>query len=65
MPRNGVGIQLDEKQKIFEKGYGQNTGFGLFLAREILAITGINTKGVLTKMGHGPRSPGAERCVPI
>jgi PAS domain S-box-containing protein len=39
---NGVGIPLDEKQKIFRKGYGKNTGFGLFLAREILAITGIS-----------------------
>ena len=39
---NGIGIPLDEKQKIFEKGYGQHTGFGLFLAREILAITGIS-----------------------
>jgi PAS domain S-box-containing protein len=38
---NGIGIPLDEKQKIFEKGYGRNTGFGLFLVREILAITGI------------------------
>jgi signal transduction histidine kinase len=38
---NGIGIPLDVKPKIFEKGYGKNTGFGLFLAREILAITGI------------------------
>lgn len=38
---NGAGIPLDAKQKIFEHGYGRNTGFGLFLAREILAITGI------------------------
>ena len=38
---NGTGIPLDEKQKIFDKGYGKNTGYGLFLAREILAITGI------------------------
>jgi PAS domain S-box-containing protein len=38
---NGVGIPVGEKQKIFEKGYGRNTGFGLFLVREILAITGI------------------------
>jgi signal transduction histidine kinase len=38
---NGVGIPLDEKQKIFGKGFGKNTGFGLFLVREILAITGI------------------------
>ncbi len=39
---NGIGIPLNEKQKIFEKGFGQHTGFGLFLAREILAITGIS-----------------------
>jgi PAS domain S-box-containing protein len=39
---NGIGIPLKEKQKIFEKGFGQHTGFGLFLAREILAITGIS-----------------------
>ncbi|MFA5266705.1 MAG: PAS domain S-box protein [Methanoregula sp.] len=39
---NGVGIPLDLKQKIFKKGFGKNTGFGLFLAREILAITGIS-----------------------
>jgi len=38
---NGIGVPLDEKQKIFEKGYGKHTGFGLFLVREILAITGI------------------------
>jgi signal transduction histidine kinase len=39
---NGVGIPPDEKLKIFEKGYGKHTGFGLFLVREILAITGIS-----------------------
>jgi PAS domain S-box-containing protein len=41
---NGVGIPLGEKQKIFEKGYGKNTGLGLFLVREILAITGISIR---------------------
>jgi PAS domain S-box-containing protein len=38
---DGIGIPLDEKQKIFGKGYGKNTGYGLFLVREILAITNI------------------------
>jgi PAS domain S-box-containing protein len=38
---DGVGVPPALKEKIFEKGYGKNTGFGLFLAREILAITGI------------------------
>ena len=39
---NGVGIPLDLKKDIFRNGFGKNTGFGLFLAREILAITGIS-----------------------
>ena len=38
---NGTGIPLGEKQKIFENGYGKNTGLGLFLVREILSITGM------------------------
>jgi len=38
---NGVGIPDSEKEKIFEKGYGKNTGWGLFLVRQILAITGM------------------------
>lgn len=37
---NGVGIPQEEKESIFEKGYGSGSGFGLFLAREILDITG-------------------------
>jgi signal transduction histidine kinase len=28
-------------ERIFEQGFGKNTGLGLFLSREILAITGI------------------------
>jgi signal transduction histidine kinase len=38
---DGVGIPRELKSKIFEKGVGKNTGFGLFLAREILQITGL------------------------
>jgi PAS domain S-box-containing protein len=38
---NGVGIPLAEKERVFERGYGKNTGLGLFLVREILAITGM------------------------
>ncbi|MEN6611480.1 MAG: PAS domain S-box protein [Methanoregulaceae archaeon] len=41
---DGIGIPAELKEKIFEKGYGKNTGFGLFLAREILAITGISLR---------------------
>ncbi len=38
---DGVGIPEDEKEKIFERSFGKNTGLGLFLCREILSITGI------------------------
>ncbi|RQD82052.1 MAG: PAS domain S-box protein, partial [Methanocalculus sp. MSAO_Arc1] len=38
---DGPGIPDDQKERIFERGVGRNTGFGLFLSREILSITGI------------------------
>ncbi len=38
---NGVGIAPDEKEQIFERGFGKNTGLGMFLVREILTLTGI------------------------
>ena len=41
---NGTGINPHEKERIFEWGYGKHTGFGLFLSREILAITGLTIK---------------------
>lgn len=39
---NGCGISLSEKENIFKRGYGKNTGFGLFLTKEILALTGMS-----------------------
>ena len=39
---NGIGIAKEEKEQIFERGYGKNTGFGLFLVREILSLTEIS-----------------------
>ena len=41
---NGIGVPIDEKEKIFQRGYGKNSGLGLFLVREILAITGISIR---------------------
>jgi PAS domain S-box-containing protein len=38
---DGIGIPDNEKERIFERGVGKNTGMGLFLTREILLITGI------------------------
>ncbi|MFH0967380.1 MAG: histidine kinase N-terminal 7TM domain-containing protein, partial [Methanobacteriota archaeon] len=41
---NGVGVNLSDKNKIFSRGFGKNTGFGLFISREILAITGMSIR---------------------
>ena len=41
---DGIGIHEADKERIFEKGFGKNTGLGLFLTREILAITGLEIK---------------------
>lgn len=38
---DGIGVPLNDKEQIFEFGYGANTGLGLFYIREILAITQI------------------------
>ncbi|WP_319580470.1 histidine kinase N-terminal 7TM domain-containing protein [uncultured Methanospirillum sp.] len=36
---DGIGVAPEDKNRIFNKGYGNNTGLGLFLVREILSIT--------------------------
>jgi PAS domain S-box-containing protein len=41
---DGDGIRAEEKEQIFERGYGKNTGLGLALSREILDITGITIR---------------------
>jgi PAS domain S-box-containing protein len=39
---DGVGVPSGMKEPIFRPGYGRHTGFGLFLVREILGITGMS-----------------------
>jgi PAS domain S-box-containing protein len=39
---NGIGIPTEDKTRLFQKGFGKNTGLGLFLSREILSITGLS-----------------------
>jgi PAS domain S-box-containing protein len=48
---NGRGIPDEDKDRIFSKGFGKNTGLGMFLANEILSITGITLRetGVFNK----------------
>ena len=41
---DGVGVPAEVKEKIFERGFGINTGLGLALSREILDISGITLK---------------------
>ena len=38
---DGIGIPAADKAAIFNRGFGKNTGLGLFLVREILSLTGI------------------------
>lgn len=38
---DGSGILAQDKQHLFQRGYGKHTGLGLFLCREILSLTGI------------------------
>ena len=54
---NGAGVADDEKQAIFQHGFGKHTGLGLFLSREILAITGIS----ISETGE----PGKGACFEI
>lgn len=57
---NGVGISFDDKERIFERGYGKNTGLGLFLAKEILSITGL----VITETGEPGKGARFKISVP-
>jgi PAS domain S-box-containing protein len=41
---DGVGVPASVKEKIFERGCGKVTGYGLFLVKEILDITGMSIR---------------------
>ena len=57
---DGVGIPADKKEAIFNRGYFKHTGFGLFLSREILGITGIT----ITENGTPGKGARFEITVP-
>jgi PAS domain S-box-containing protein len=57
---NGVGISTEDKLKLFQKGFGRHTGLGLFLTREILAITSIT----ITENGEPGKGVQFEITVP-
>jgi PAS domain S-box-containing protein len=58
---DGVGISEDDRKHLFERGFGRNTGLGLFLSREILSITGIT----ITENGEPGKGARFEITVPI
>jgi PAS domain S-box-containing protein len=49
---DGTGVPTEDKERIFEQGVGKNTGFGLFIIREILGITGSTIRET-GAYGHG------------
>ena len=57
---NGDGVPTDEKKRIFERGFGKNTGLGLFLAHEILSITEIT----IAETGEPGKGARFEMTVP-
>ncbi len=57
---DGVGISFDNKEHIFERGFGTHTGWGLFLAKEILSITGL----VIAETGEPGKGARFEIAVP-
>jgi signal transduction histidine kinase len=57
---NGTGITAEDKKKLFQKGFGKHTGLGLFLSREILAITGIT----ITENGEPGKGVQFDMMVP-
>jgi PAS domain S-box-containing protein len=57
---DGAGIIAEDKARLFFRGYGRNTGLGLFLSREILAITGIT----ITENGEPGKGARFEITVP-
>jgi len=57
---DGIGVPDYDKERIFSRGFGRNTGLGLFLAREILSTTGIT----LTETGTYQQCTRFEISVP-
>lgn len=57
---DGIGILPSDKEKIFSKGFGKNTGLGLFLVQEILSITGI----IIRETGEYQKGARFELSVP-
>jgi signal transduction histidine kinase len=51
---DGLGISEEARKNLFRRGYGKHTGYGLFMIREVLAISGL-TITENSKPGSGAR----------
>ncbi|MCP1714235.1 PAS domain S-box-containing protein [Methanocalculus alkaliphilus] len=51
---DGAGIAENFRERLFERGFGRNTGLGLFLSKEILEITSISIEEA-GREGEGAR----------
>lgn len=51
---DGRGIEPSKRGRIFEKGYGKGGGFGMFLSKEILAMTDFSIQET-SRSGSGVR----------
>lgn len=66
---DGGGIDPTMKKDLFKRGHGKNTGYGLYLIREILSITGITIEEA-GEPGKGARfemtvPKGSYRLIPL
>jgi PAS domain S-box-containing protein len=57
---DGNGVSTEDKSQLFRKGFGKNTGLGLYLSREILSITGIT----ITENGEPGKGARFEMVIP-
>ncbi|MFA7342437.1 MAG: ATP-binding protein, partial [Candidatus Methanomethylophilaceae archaeon] len=39
---DGLGVEDEKKGSIFQRGFGKNTGFGLFMTKEVLEMLGMS-----------------------
>ncbi|MEN6443302.1 MAG: GNAT family N-acetyltransferase [Methanoregula sp.] len=51
---DGIGVPLEKKQQIFNYDAGEHAGIGLFICRQIIAVTGMTLSEIGTK-GTGAR----------
>ncbi|HPJ30027.1 MAG TPA: PAS domain S-box protein [Methanothrix sp.] len=57
---DGLGVPAEMKTRIFEPGLGRHNGYGLFLSREILGITGMT----ITENGEEGKGARFEITIP-